>query len=58
MEMETLVKVLETEKQLEVERSKLSELRKHHYKLAGEIEGWDQEVGATSELGEQDMINF
>ncbi|XP_050731133.1 huntingtin-interacting protein 1-related protein-like isoform X4 [Eriocheir sinensis] len=44
MEMETLVKVLETEKQLETERSKLSELRKHHYKLAGEIEGWDQET--------------
>ncbi|KAK8402517.1 hypothetical protein O3P69_000738 [Scylla paramamosain] len=43
MEMETLVKVLETEKHLEEERSKLSELRKHHYKLAGEIEGWDQE---------------
>lgn len=55
MEMETLVKVLETEKQLETERSKLSELRKHHYKLAGEIEGWDQEVGA-SEFGEQEMF--
>ena len=58
MEMETLVKVLETEKQLEVERSRLSELRKHHYKLAGEIEGWDQEVGASSELGDQDIIDF
>ncbi|MPC17687.1 Huntingtin-interacting protein 1 [Portunus trituberculatus] len=58
MEMETLVKVLETEKHLEEERSKLSELRKHHYKLAGEIEGWDQEVGATSELEEQEMIDF
>ncbi|KAK8739801.1 hypothetical protein OTU49_003204 [Cherax quadricarinatus] len=41
MEMETLVKVLETEKQLDTERSKLSELRKHHYRLAGEIEGWE-----------------
>lgn len=40
--METLVKVLETEKQLETERSKLSVLRKHHYKLAGEIEGWEE----------------
>lgn len=57
MEMETLVKVLETEKHLEEERSKLSELRKHHYKLAGEIEGWDQEVGATSEFGEE-MVDF
>ncbi|XP_042213875.1 huntingtin-interacting protein 1-related protein-like isoform X2 [Homarus americanus] len=43
MEMETLVKVLETEKQLDTERSKLSELRKHHYRLAGEIEGWEKE---------------
>lgn len=42
MEMETLVKVLETEKQLDVERSKLSALRKHHYRLAGEVEGWEE----------------
>ena len=42
--METLVKVLETEKNLEEERTKLAELRKHHYKLAGDIEGWDHEV--------------
>lgn len=42
--METLVKMLETEKQLENERTKLAELRRHHYKLAGELEGWDEEV--------------
>lgn len=48
MEMETLVKVLETEKQLDVERSKLSELRKHHYRLAGEIEGWEEGVSVES----------
>ncbi|XP_042875088.1 huntington interacting protein related 1-like [Penaeus japonicus] len=43
LEMETLVKMLETEKQLENERTKLAELRRHHYKLAGELEGWDEE---------------
>nr|XP_045605659.1 huntingtin-interacting protein 1-related protein-like isoform X1 [Procambarus clarkii] len=42
MEMDTLVKVLEIEKQLDTERSKLSELRKHHYRLAGEVEGWEE----------------
>ena len=44
--METMVKVLETEKNLEVERTKLAELRKHHYKLAGELEGWDPQVSS------------
>lgn len=42
LEMETLVKMLETEKQLENERKKLAALRKHHYQLAGELEGWDE----------------
>ncbi|KAB7503489.1 Huntington interacting protein related 1 [Armadillidium nasatum] len=42
LEMETLVKVLETEKKLETERAKLSELRRHHYQLAGELEGWEE----------------
>lgn len=38
------MKMLETEKQLDNERTKLAELRRHHYKLAGELEGWDEEV--------------
>ncbi|XP_068217296.1 huntingtin-interacting protein 1-related protein-like isoform X2 [Palaemon carinicauda] len=42
LEMETLVKMLETEKQLENERKKLAALRKHHYQLAGELEGWEE----------------
>ncbi|XP_064102440.1 huntingtin-interacting protein 1-related protein-like isoform X1 [Macrobrachium nipponense] len=44
LEMETLVKMLETEKQLENERKKLAALRKHHYQLAGELEGWEEVV--------------
>lgn len=43
LEMESQVHVLELESNLEKERKKLSELRKTHYKLAGESEGWEQE---------------
>ena len=43
-EMETQVHVLELESQLEKERRSLGELRKTHYRLAAESEGWDQEV--------------
>ena len=42
--MDTLVSVLETEKKLESERKKLAELRRHHYQLAGDLEGWEIEV--------------
>ena len=38
------VKVLEYESDLEKERIRLAELRKKHYQLAGESEGWEQEV--------------
>jgi len=44
LEMESQVHVLELESQLEKERRSLSELRKSHYRLAAESEGWDQEV--------------
>ena len=44
-EMESQVRVLELQSDLEKERIKLSELRKMHYRLAGESEGWEQEVG-------------
>lgn len=40
------VRVLELEKDLTKERFKLGKLRKQHYKLAGESEGW--EVGEVS----------
>jgi len=43
-EMESQIHLLELERNLEKERQKLSELRKVHYKMAGESEGWDQEV--------------
>jgi huntingtin interacting protein 1 len=45
MEMDAQVHVLELESLLEKERRNLSDLRKIHYKLAGDSEGWDQEVG-------------
>ena len=38
------VKVLEYESDLEKERIRLAELRKKHYQMAGESEGWEQEV--------------
>jgi len=44
LEMESQVHVLELESQLEKERRSLSELRKTHYRLAAESEGWEQEV--------------
>lgn len=40
-EMESQVRVLELEAALQQERSKLSALRRHHYQLAGDNEGWD-----------------
>ena len=42
LEMECQVKALELEKELESERTRLAELRKIHYKLAGASEGWDE----------------
>ena len=46
------VRVLELESGLEKERVKLAELRKKHYALAGESEGWevDNEVGQDTQL--------
>ncbi|XP_071179961.1 huntingtin-interacting protein 1-like isoform X14 [Mytilus edulis] len=42
-EMQSQVRVLELEKELETERYKLGEIRKKHYQLAGASEGWDEE---------------
>lgn len=39
-EMDTQIRVLELEKELEQHRLKLAALRKQHYQLAGESEGW------------------
>lgn len=44
LEMESQVRVLELEASLSQERLRLAALRRHHYQLAGEAEGWDQEV--------------
>jgi hypothetical protein len=41
-EMESQVKALELEKELEMERTRLAELRKIHYHLAGASEGWEE----------------
>ena len=40
--MESQVKALELEKELEMERTRLAELRKVHYHLAGASEGWEE----------------
>ncbi|XP_020861489.1 huntingtin-interacting protein 1 isoform X2 [Phascolarctos cinereus] len=47
-EMDSQVKVLELENQLEKERQKLGYLRKKHYELAGVAEGWEDEPGASA----------
>lgn len=44
LEMDAQVKVLELESKVEKERKRLAELRKKHYQLGGESEGWEQEV--------------
>uniref|UniRef100_A0A8D0G6D6 Huntingtin interacting protein 1 n=1 Tax=Sphenodon punctatus TaxID=8508 RepID=A0A8D0G6D6_SPHPU len=41
-EMDSQVRVLELENQLQKERQKLGDLRKKHYELAGVAEGWDE----------------
>ena len=41
LEMEAQIKVLELEKQLETEKRKLYKIRKQHYHLAGENEGFE-----------------
>ncbi|XP_064612942.1 huntingtin-interacting protein 1-like isoform X2 [Liolophura sinensis] len=43
LEMQTQVHVIELETLLEKERVKLGNLRKQHYQLAGESEGWEQD---------------
>uniref|UniRef100_A0A670JP39 Huntingtin interacting protein 1 n=1 Tax=Podarcis muralis TaxID=64176 RepID=A0A670JP39_PODMU len=48
-EMDSQVRVLELENQLQKERQRLGELRKKHYELAGVAEGWD-ENGESAEL--------
>ena len=48
LEMESQVKALELEKELEMERKRLAELRKVHYHLAGASEGWEVSQGRSS----------
>jgi huntingtin interacting protein 1 len=43
LEMESQVRVLSLENELEKERQKLGSLRKHHYSTAGEMAGWDED---------------
>ncbi|KAJ7308940.1 hypothetical protein JRQ81_008219 [Phrynocephalus forsythii] len=44
-EMDSQVRVLELESQLQKERRRLGELRKKHYELAGVAEGWEESDG-------------
>lgn len=46
-EMDSQVRVLELENDLQKERQRLGELRKKHYELAGVTEGWEEESEAT-----------
>nr|XP_044998926.1 huntingtin-interacting protein 1 isoform X2 [Jaculus jaculus] len=49
-EMDSQVRVLELENDLQKERQKLGELRKKHYELAGVAEGWEEGSEARSAL--------
>ncbi|XP_077643585.1 huntingtin-interacting protein 1 isoform X4 [Lonchura striata] len=51
-EMDSQVRVLELENQLQKERQKLGELRKKHYELAGVAEGWVEDGAASSNRAE------
>ncbi|CAB3366934.1 Hypothetical predicted protein [Cloeon dipterum] len=42
LEMDSQVRVLELESSLQQERMRLAALRRHHYQLAGEAEGWEK----------------
>nr|CAD7262460.1 unnamed protein product [Timema shepardi] len=44
LEMESQVRVLELEANLQKERERLATLRRRHYRLAGELEGWEQQI--------------
>jgi I/LWEQ domain len=44
LEMDSQVRVLELESSLQQERLRLAALRRHHYQLAGEAEGWEKKV--------------
>ncbi|KAM5229106.1 huntingtin-interacting protein 1 isoform 4-T4 [Ctenodactylus gundi] len=46
-EMDSQVRVLELETELQKERQKLGELRKKHYELAGVAEGWEDGTEAS-----------
>lgn len=46
-EMDSQVRVLELENDLQKERQKLGELRKKHYELAGVAEGWEEGTEAS-----------
>lgn len=41
LEMDCQVKVLELEASLQQERQRLAALRRQHYQLAGDVEGWE-----------------
>ena len=48
LEMESQVRVLELESSLDQERLRLAALRRQHYQLAGEVEGWEPQVRSIS----------
>ena len=58
LEMESQVKALELEKELEMERTRLAELRKVHYHLAGASEGWEEVSLSLSLLFNHVIFSF
>ncbi|KAH0508662.1 Huntingtin-interacting protein 1 [Microtus ochrogaster] len=48
-EMDSQVRVLELENDLQKERQKLGDLRKKHYELAGVAEGWEEAINSDPE---------
>ncbi|KAL6056264.1 hypothetical protein STEG23_020633, partial [Scotinomys teguina] len=56
-EMDSQVRVLELENDLQKERQKLGELRKKHYELAGVAEGWEEAACFRILLNRKKMVS-
>ncbi|XP_011931847.1 PREDICTED: huntingtin-interacting protein 1 isoform X8 [Cercocebus atys] len=57
-EMDSQVRVLELENELQKERQKLGELRKKHYELAGVAEGWEEGTEASPPTLQEASFQF
>ncbi|XP_012597654.2 huntingtin-interacting protein 1 isoform X3 [Microcebus murinus] len=57
-EMDSQVRVLELENELQKERQKLGELRKKHYELAGVAEGWEEGTETSPPALQEASVQF